>query len=31
MYKKHERILMVLAFGVAAIMLLSMLGRIFGS
>ncbi|GIN21266.1 hypothetical protein J1TS3_24000 [Siminovitchia fordii] len=31
MYKKHERILIGLAFGVAAIMLLSMLGRIFGS
>ncbi len=30
-YQKHERILMGLAFGVAAIMLLSMLGRIFGS
>lgn len=31
MYKKHERILVGLAFGAAAIMLLSILGRIFGS
>lgn len=31
MYKKHERLLMGIAFGVAAIMLLSMLGRIFGN
>ncbi|CAM3633947.1 DUF4044 domain-containing protein [Marinicrinis lubricantis] len=29
MYKKHERTLMWLAFGAAAVMLISMLGRIF--
>ncbi|MBM7714730.1 hypothetical protein JOC94_001702 [Bacillus thermophilus] len=31
LYKKHEKVLMGLVFGVAAIMLLSMLGRILGS
>lgn len=31
MYKKHERILMIVAFSAAAIMLLSLLGRIFAS
>ncbi|MDQ0341907.1 hypothetical protein J2S14_000700 [Lederbergia wuyishanensis] len=31
MYKKHEKGLIWLAFGVATIMLISILGRIFGS
>lgn len=30
MYKKHERNLIWLTFGVAVIMLISILGRIFG-
>jgi hypothetical protein len=30
MFKKHERNLIWLAFGVAAIMLISILGRIIG-
>lgn len=30
MYKKHERYLIGLAFGAAIVMLLSLLGRIFG-
>lgn len=31
MYKKQEKWLIVLSFSVAAIMLLSIIGRIFGS
>lgn len=31
MYKNHERKLIWLAFGVAAIMLISIFGRLFGS
>lgn len=30
MYKKQEKVLMWLAFGVAGIMLLSIVGKIFG-
>lgn len=31
MYKTQERKLMLLSFGVAAIMLISLIGRIFGN
>lgn len=31
MYKRHEKMLMIVVFIVAFIMLLSLLGRIFGS
>ncbi|VDG96583.1 Uncharacterised protein [Lysinibacillus sphaericus] len=30
MYKKQEKVLMWLAFGVAGIMLISIVGRLFG-